>query len=80
MCSNDDRRLTFDFLRQGQIYISMHLYWESIEKSVSQNELRTNDWNLQSMIKVANPFSYNQAFVPGIICPYSWAIYLYKIS
>ena len=41
----------------------MHLYGENIENSVSQNVLKTNGWNLQTMIKVANPFSYNQNFV-----------------
>ena len=27
VCSNDNRKLTFDLLRQGQI--SFHLYWET---------------------------------------------------
>ena len=47
------------FLRQGQICIPMHLYGENTENSVSQNVLKTNGWNLQYMIKVANTFSYN---------------------
>ena len=42
----------------------MHLYGENIEKSVFQNVLKTNGWNLQGMIKVANPSCYNQKFVP----------------
>ena len=41
----------------------MHLYEENIEKSFSQNVLKTNGWNLQCMIEVANPFSYNQNIV-----------------
>ena len=52
------------FLRQGKIFVPMHLYRENIEKSVSQNVLKTNGWNWQCMIKVANPFSYNHNFVP----------------
>ena len=32
------------FLWQGQIYIPMHLYGENVEKSFSQNVLKTNDW------------------------------------
>ena len=47
----------------------MHVYGENIENSVSQNVLKTNDWNLQYMIKVANPCSYNQKFVPGSYLP-----------
>ena len=31
------------------------------------------------MTKEANPFSYNQNFVPKIIFPCPWAIYIYKI-
>ena len=38
----DDRRLTFDFLRQGQICVPMHLYRKMLEKSFSQNALKTN--------------------------------------
>ena len=52
------------FLWHGQIGLLMHLYGETIENSVSQNVLKTSGWNLQCMIKVANPFSYNQNFVP----------------
>ena len=32
------------FLRQGQICVPIHLYGEDVEKSFSQNELKTNDW------------------------------------
>ena len=35
-----------------------------LKKSFSQNILKTNGQNLQCMIQVANPFSYNQNFVP----------------
>ena len=42
----------------------MHLYGENIENAVSQNVLKTNGWNLQRMIKVANTFSYVKNFVP----------------
>ena len=52
------------FLRQGQICAPMHLYWENVEKSFSQNVLKTNGWNLQCVIKVVKHFSYNQNFVP----------------
>ena len=31
-CSNDDHRLTFDLLRQGQICVSIYLYGGKIEK------------------------------------------------
>ena len=41
----------------------MHLYVENIENSISQIVLKTKGWNLQCMIKVANPYSYNQNFV-----------------
>ena len=41
----------------------MHLYGENIEKSFSQNVLRTNGWNLQCVIKIVKQFSYNQNFV-----------------
>ena len=33
VCSNDDRRLTFDLLRQGQICVPVHLYRENSEQS-----------------------------------------------
>ena len=53
--SKYDRRLTYNFFsQQGQIRISMHLYVENIEKSFSQC-IKTNGWNLQWIIKVANP-------------------------
>ena len=54
------------FLLQG-LCILLHLYGEHIEKSFSQNVLKTNGWNLQCMIRVANPFSYNKNCVlPGL--------------
>ena len=52
------------YLRQGQICVSMQLYGENIAKSFSHNVLKTNSWNLQCLIKVANPLRYNQNFVP----------------
>ena len=53
------------FSQHGQIYVSLHLYGENIENSVSQNVLKTNGWSLQCMIKVANTFRHNKNFVPG---------------
>ena len=47
----------------------MHLYEENNENSVSENVFKTNDNNLQYMIKVTNPFSYNQDFVPRDYVP-----------
>ena len=52
------------FLRQGQIRVPMHLYGENVEKSFSQNVLKTDGWNLQWVIKGVKHFSYNQNFVP----------------
>ena len=52
------------FLQQRQICIPMHLYGENVEKSFSQNVLKTNDLNLQYVIKVVKHFSCNQKFVP----------------
>ena len=72
--------LHLTFLRHCQIYVSMHLYGENIENSGFQNALKTNNWNLQCIIKVANTFSYNKKNVPGVIRACSWAIYMYKIS
>ena len=66
------------FLRQGQICVPMYLYGENTEKSVSQNVLKTNVWNLHCMIKVANPFSYNQNFVAQGYLPLPLG-YMYKI-
>ena len=40
----------------------MHLYGKDTENSVSRNVLMINGLNLQCMIKVENPFSYNQTF------------------
>ena len=42
----------------------MHLYGENVEKLFSQNVLKANSWNLQSVIKVVKHFSYNKNFVP----------------
>ena len=52
------------FLRQGQVCVSMHLYWDNIEKNKSFS-LCINDQCLKIiiMIKVAKPFGYNQKFV-----------------
>ena len=44
------RALTF--LQNGQICIPIHLYAENVEKSFSENVLKTNGWNLQCMLKV----------------------------
>ena len=49
---------------QGQIFFSIFLYVGNVEKSFSQNVLKTNGWNLQCMIKLVKRFSYNQNFVP----------------
>ena len=46
------------FLRQGKICSPMYLYGENIEKSFSQNVLKTHGWNLQCMIIVVELFSY----------------------
>ena len=51
------------FLRQAQICI-LWLVWGNLEKSVSQDVLKTNGCNLQCMIKAANPFSNNQYCTP----------------
>ena len=56
--------MTFDLLRQGQIFVPMHLYGENVEKSFSQNGLKANGRNLQCVIKVVKYFSNNQTFVP----------------
>ena len=63
VCSNDDPRLTFDLC---MAWSNLHPYafvWGSIENSFSENVLKTAGWNLQCMIKVANPFSFNHNFV-----------------
>ena len=52
------------FLLKGQICIPMHLFGENVDKSFSQNVLKTNGWNLQLVIKVVKHFSYNKNFVP----------------
>ena len=48
------------FLWQGQIWVQILLFRENVEKSFSQNVVKTSSWNLQCMIKVVKPFSYNQ--------------------
>ena len=58
----------------------MHLYVEYIENLVSKNIIKTNGWNLQYMVKVANPFSYNQNFVLQGYLPFPRDIHIYKIS
>ena len=35
-------RLAELLLRHGQICVPIHLYWENVEKSFSQNILKTN--------------------------------------
>ena len=60
----DDHSLTYDLFTESQKRVLMHLYEENIEKSFSHDVLKTNGWNLQCMINVANPLSYNQNFVP----------------
>ena len=42
VCLNDGRGMTFDLLWQGQICALIHLYEENVEKSLSQNVLKTN--------------------------------------
>ena len=42
VCLKDDPKLAFDLLLQGQICIPVHLYGENVEKSFSQNVLKTN--------------------------------------
>ena len=39
ICSNDDPRMTFDFLMARSNLNLMHKYGETIERSVSQNVL-----------------------------------------
>ena len=56
--------MPFDLLRQGQICVHMYLYGENVEKSFSQNVLKTNGWNLQYVIKEVKRCSYDQNFVP----------------
>ena len=74
-CSNDYRRLTFDlFTPRSNFALPYILYGENAEKTFSLYVLKTNGRNLQCMIKVVNPFCYNQDCVP--CC---WAIYWYEI-
>ena len=58
------------------------LYGENIEKSFSQNVLKTNvlqtnGWNLQCVIKVVKHFSYNQNFVPWGLSALATGLYSY---
>ena len=78
VCSNDNLMLTFDLLWQGQICIPVHLYGENVEKSVSQNVLKT--WLKLTYDKEVKGFSYDTNFVPwGVICACPLAIYMYEI-
>ena len=58
----------------------MHLYRENVEKSFSQNVLKTNGRNLQFMIKVVKLLRYNQNFVPWVLSALAPVIYrcMYK--
>ena len=38
------------FFTAGQIYVPLHFIWRKYWKSFSQNDLKTNGWNLQCMI------------------------------
>ena len=53
------------FLRQDQICVPMHLSGENVEKSFSQNVLKTNGWNLQWVIKVEEHLSIAKILSPG---------------
>ena len=64
MTSGTPGHLTF--LWQGQICVSMYLYGENIEISVSENVLKTIGSNSQCLIKL---ISYNQNFVPQCYLP-----------
>ena len=48
------------FLRQGQICVPI----QNVEKSFSQNVLKTNGWNVPYMIKVENFVNSNHKFMP----------------
>ena len=43
-------------LWQGQICVLIHVYGDNVEKSFSENVLKTNGLNLQCMIKVLKTF------------------------
>ena len=45
-----------NFLRQDQISIPMHLYWENFKKAFSQNVLNRKDGNDQETIQLPNTF------------------------
>ena len=66
VCSNDDLRLTFDLFKARSNLRSYAFVRENIENSVSQKYIRLNGCNLQCMVKVAKPFSFNQIFPPGL--------------
>ena len=68
------------FLQHGQMYVSIAFVWGKCWKFSFSKCIKTNGWNLQCMIKVANTFSNNKNFVPVVICPCPWAIYMYKRS
>ena len=55
----------------------LQLYGEKIEKSVSQNVLKTNGWHLQRMIEVVKHFSYNQIIVTWVLSALSPGRYIY---
>ena len=42
----------------------MHLYGENIENSVSQNELKTNSWNLPMYDQSSIPVQLQSKFCP----------------
>ena len=61
--SNDDSRLTCDlFMAMSNLHCHT-LVCGIVVKTFLKNVLKTAGGNLQCMIKVANPFSYNQNFV-----------------
>ena len=49
ICLNDDPRLTFDLFTARSICVSVHLYGENNENSVSQNVLK--DWMAETYIE-----------------------------
>ena len=63
------------------ICVSIHLYEENIENSVSQDVLKTSGWNLQCMIRVPNIFGLviTNILSPRVFCPCPWAIYMHKM-
>ena len=63
------------FLRQGKICVPMHTYGENVKKTLSQNVLKTNGWNLQWVIKIVKHLSYNQHSVPWGLPAYASGLY-----